>query len=172
MQEAGLLTPGKFELIEGDIVVKMPQGILHLIAINRLLVALAAIFGLERLLSQGPVGIGRSDTAETAPEPDMAVLQNNLSSYALSGLRPASDVLLVVEVSVSTLSGDKKAKNCIYARAGISEYWVVNVEGRELIVHRQPGMDGYLSVVTLQEADTFSPLAAPASVVAVRDLLP
>ena len=79
---------------------------------------------------------------------------------------------MVVEVSVSTLTGDKKTKNRIYARNGIPEYWVVNVEGRELIVHRQPGADGYASVVTLQETDTVSPLAAPTSVIAVRDLLP
>lgn len=172
LQEAGLLTPGKYELIEGDIVLKMPQGFEHLLVINRLLAALLKIFVIERFIIQGPVGIGRSDMSETTPEPDIAILQNALDSYATSGIRPASDVLLVVEVSVSTLTGDTTTKTRIYARAGVPEYWVVDVEGRRLIVHRQPSADNYGSVVVLDETATVSPLTAPASVIAVRNLLP
>ena len=172
LQEAGLLAPGKYELIEGDIVEKMPQGIKHIIAVNRLLVALIALFGMERLLTQAPVGIGSSDTDETTPEPDVAVMREPLADYALRGFRPALDVLLVVEVSVSTLTGDTKVKDGIYARAKVPEYWVLDVEGRRLIVHRAPGSDKYASVVTLDENQTVSPLAAPDAQITVRDLLP
>ena len=173
LQEAGLLIPGKYELIEGDIVVKMPQGYVHLFLVHRLLGILAAVFGLNHVLSQGPVGIGRSDTAETAPEPDVFVLREPQENYvARNGPSPASDVLLVVEVSVSTLTGDTSVKKRIYAGAGIGEYWVLDVEGRQLIVHRFPSGNDYASLVPFDENQAVSPLASTASLIAVRDLSP
>ena len=68
------------------------------------------------------------------------------------------------------VTGDAKCD--WYAQAGIPEYWIVNIPGRTLEVYREPGANGYASVVTLTEADAVRPLAAPDAAVPVAQLLP
>lgn len=110
------------------------------------------------------------------PEPDIAVVRGTARDYEQA--HPTTAVL-VIEVSDTTLRVDCTTKAGIYARAGIEEYWVVDLNTRRLIVHRQPvPMRGrplghyYASVVRYTEAETVTPLAAPDAVIAVADLLP
>ena len=85
----------------------------------------------------------------------------------------------VVEVSEATLSYDRRRKGSLYARAGIADYWIVNLNRRRLEIYRQPIPDpsrhygfGYSSVQTFDSGEHATPLAAPQAKIAVADLLP
>jgi Uma2 family endonuclease len=171
LTDSGLLEPGKYELIEGEIVFKMGRGRLHIIAISHILTVLAAIFGLASLQNQAQIGIGERDEFND-PEPDIAVLRGRVDDYRERDPDPATEVLLLVEAANSSLKGDTTVKANIYARHGLPEYWVVAIPTRQLIVHRQPTTQGYADVQTYAETDAITPLAAPSSSVRVADLLP
>jgi Uma2 family endonuclease len=81
-------------------------------------------------------------------------------------------VLLPVEVSDTTLRYDLRIKAKLYARAGILEYWVADLNRRRLIVHRQPEQGQYLSVVAYDVDESVTPLAALEHSVPVRNLFP
>jgi Uma2 family endonuclease len=76
---------------------------------------------------------------------------------------------LVVEISDSTLGFDLTTKAELYARAGIVEYWVVDVAARRLIVHRDPREGLYRAVTAYAEQESVAPLAAPHSALAVAE---
>ena len=78
---------------------------------------------------------------------------------------------LVIEVADSSLDFDTNEKRLLYAKAGIREYWVVDINGRRLLVYRDPQAGDYATQLALGPADAVSPLAAPAAVVRVADLL-
>ncbi len=71
------------------------------------------------------------------------------------------DLALVVEIADSTLKFDLTVKAVLYARAAIAEYWVLDVVGKRLIVHRSPVSDAYTSVVAYGEDEVIAPLSAP-----------
>lgn len=171
MTETGLLEPGKYELIEGEIISKMGQGRMHIAVITQILKVLTAIFGIESIQNQAQIGIGELDEFND-PEPDAAVLVGIVRDYLDHEPDPAKDVLLVIEAAVSSLPGDITTKARIYARYGLSEYWVVSARNRELIVFREPGPDGYGRTQVLSEEDSIAPLARPDAIVQVKDLLP
>ncbi len=107
------------------------------------------------------------------PEPDIAVVRR----ADLSLLTPPSSALLIVEVSDSTLRFDRHEKASLYARAGVEDYWILNVEGRALEVRRAPRIDGaapygfsYGALQTLQIGENAAPLAVPDAAIAVADL--
>jgi Uma2 family endonuclease len=113
---------------------------------------------------------------ESAPEPDLAVVQGIRGAYRES--HPAH-AALVVEVADSSLDFDRERKGSLYARAGIQDYWIVNLVDRVLEVYRQPGPDRsaaygwrYRSVERLALPDAVAPLAFPSARIAVADLLP
>ncbi len=171
MTETGLLAPGKFELIEGEVISKMGQGRLHIAVVTRIIAVLTAIFGSESVQNQAQIGIGEIDE-NNDPEPDVAVLRGTVMDYLDREPNPADEVLLVVEASYSSLTGDTTTKARIYAKYGIQEYWVVSILHRELIVFRQPGPDGYSETLVVSETESLVPMAAPESSVRVADLLP
>jgi Uma2 family endonuclease len=79
---------------------------------------------------------------------------------------------LVVEVADSTLGFDLRTKAALYARAGIAEYWVLDIAGRRMIVHRNPQAGTYVSVAAYNEDESVAPLAAPDSCFRIRDTFP
>ena len=162
LTDSGLLEPGSFELIEGEIVFKMSQDQPHIVAITYIVAALAAIFGNLSLIYQANIGIGEQDEFND-PEPDVAVVRGVLRDYKERRPDPASDILLLVEAANSTVKGDTTVKAAIYARHGLPEYWVVAIPTRQLIVHRQPTAQGYADVHTYAETDSVTPLSAPDS---------
>ncbi len=81
--------------------------------------------------------------------------------YLRIGKPAAADIHLLVEISDSTLDYDLSVKATLYARAGIAEYWVLDVNGRRLISHRDPKGDTYSSVTIYGEHEFVAPLAAP-----------
>ena len=107
----------------------------------------------------------------SAPEPDVAVLRWNEDRYRTQHVTP-DDVLLLMEVSDSTLAYDRDVKALDYAAAGIPEYWIWDVQHRALLIHRDPHADGYHQVTALRGEQTASPLAFPDLVLRVADILP
>jgi Uma2 family endonuclease len=78
----------------------------------------------------------------------------------------------VVEVADTTLAFDLSTKARLYARAGIIEYWVLDIAGRRMVVHRDPKNWRYLSVAAYSETESLSPLGAPTSGLEVGSVLP
>ncbi len=170
LQDGGLLEAGRYELIEGDIVYKMPQGFAHKTSVSLLMGILSGVFGAFGLRNQADFGVGLRDEYSD-PEPDICVLRGHVRDYADREPEP-EEVLLVCEIAASSLEGDTTVKTGIYARQGLQEYWVVDVVGRVLHVYRDPIAGVYASHVTLTETQTVSPLAAPDAGIAVADILP
>jgi Uma2 family endonuclease len=79
---------------------------------------------------------------------------------------------LIVEIADSTLGFDLKVKGALYARAGVPEYWVLDVAGRRLLVHRNPQSGRYTDVAAYSEQESVSPLAAPQAQFRVADAFP
>lgn len=102
----------------------------------------------------------------SAPEPDIYIFPSRLHDRDVTG----ADIVLAIEVSVSSLDWDLRRKGPIYARHGVQEYWVVDVEGRRLLIHRNPSAEGYLEVTEVGVGGAASPLAFPVLSVKVGDL--
>lgn len=170
LQDGGLLEAGKYELIEGDIVFKMPQGYAHKACLSLLIIALSGKFENAFLRDQTDFGVGKRDP-HNDPEPDMCWLEGSPRDYLDREPEP-NEVLLVCEVAASSLEGDTTVKTGIYARQDLQEYWVVDVVGRVLHVYRDPVAGNYASHETLTASETVSPLAAPNALITVADILP
>ncbi|MBI5482735.1 MAG: Uma2 family endonuclease [Deltaproteobacteria bacterium] len=166
MVDADVLGPDdRVELIEGEILVMSPEQSRHAAAIDVAAEALRHAFGPRATVRvQHPLALG----PESEPEPDLAVVSGSPRDYADSHPTTA---LLVVEVADTSLATDRTTKALLYARAGIADYWIVNLPGRGLEVHRQPGPDGYGAVERLSPAGHVTPLGAPGATILVADLL-
>ena len=161
------------ELIGGQLIVAEPKGSPHMVAVGLALDALRAVFGAGWVVRvEGPVAID----ADSEPEPDLAVVPGTQRDY-LEG-HPARPVL-VLEVAESSLRIDRDQKGSLYARAGLPDYWIVNLVNRVVEVYREPMRDAsaafgwrYGSMTPLARGNAVSPLAAPAARILVSDLLP
>jgi len=163
----------RLELIEGEIIRKMGQNEPHAWAVRAMEEALRGVFttGYD-VRCQLPLVFG----ARSKPEPDIAVVAGSFHDYKQAHPTTAA---LVVEVSDATLAMDRSTKAALYARAGIQDYWIVNLPDSVLEVHRQPAEmtdqplgHHYRSIIRLTPTDTVSPLGRPDTVVAVSALLP
>lgn len=160
------------ELLGGQLIVAEPQGSRHFAAVRAAEEALRAALGPGwEVRGQGPLALD----PESEPEPDLAVVPGSFRDYQAA--HPSRPVL-VVEVAESSLLLDREHKGSLYARAGLADYWIVNLPERRLEIYREPAPDAeaafgwrYRSVV-VPEVDTWvSPLAMPAARVRVADLL-
>jgi Uma2 family endonuclease len=143
MAETGILTAAdRVELIKGEIVTMSPVGPKHASIVNRLARLLNRQLADRAILSiQNPVHLDQY----SAPEPDLALLQERADFYENAHPEP-EDVLLVIEISSSSLAYDSAEKATIYAQAGITELWVVDLSGQLVRIYRQPTPEGYASV--------------------------
>ena len=172
--DAGFFGPGdKIELLGGQLCVSEPQNSPH---------ARGIWLGQEALhralppgwsvLAQLPIALDD----ESAPEPDLAVVSGGPRDYTDHPSRPA----LVVEVADSSLAFDRTHKgSSLYARARLSEYWIVNLADRMLEVYRNPRPANaafygwaYGAMLTLGPGEHIVPLAAPSARILIADLLP
>ncbi len=153
--ESGVLpAQPRSQLIQGEIYFMAAMNKAHFDALrilNRIL--LRAYGGLTELSGQAPISVW--DTSE--PEPDFALLRADYPG----GIPEARDVLLVIEVSDSSLKFDREKKMPEYARSGIPEAWILNLEERQLEVYRQPSGTKYLQLQILLDAMPVAPLFAP-----------
>jgi Uma2 family endonuclease len=168
--EEGTLT-GRWELIDGEILSKMGQNPPHRITLMLMKQWLKALFGFLNVQTEKPISIPGPAGRTNEPEPDIAVTTAPTTAYTDRHPAP-QDLLLVVEVSDSTLRFDLTTKALLYAQVGIQEYWVADIEGRRLHCHRGPTPTGYSEVVVYEEAQQVSPLSRPDAPIGCGDLLP
>jgi Uma2 family endonuclease len=160
-------------LLDGLLLVKEPQHSPHRTAVLLVAKALERGFG-EGWFVQTQSPIILDDRSE--PEPDVCVVRGSPRDYAAAHpTRPA----LIVEVAQSGLALARGRKAAAYARAGIADYWILNLDERVLEVHREPARPGparrnwgYAAIETLGADTAVTPLAAPAASIRVADLLP
>jgi Uma2 family endonuclease len=167
--ELGLFGPEeRLELLDGEILKKMTQNEPHIYAVRRATRLLDAVFNpAGHARSQAPIVL--DDRSE--PEPDVAIVVGGDQDY-LARRPTASDALLVVEVADTTLRFDRKRKGPAYARAGVREYWIVNLQERQLEVYRDPSRSRYRMVLVHAAGESVTPLAASHGAIRVADLLP
>lgn len=171
--EAGLFAGTRVELIGGEIIAMSPMTSRHAAIVSLVLKALMRIFGdTHHLICQTPMDFG--PTSE--PEPDVAICVGSALEYLDS--KPTHAVL-VVEVAETSLRYDRTTKASLYARAGIPDYWIVNVRERTIEVYRHPDENetqpfgyGYKLTMRLAAKDTVSPLAAPEAHISVAAIVP
>ena len=169
IESAGLLHDQDLELIEGELILKMGKKRPHTIAVSLLLKYLASIFSPDHVQQEAPIDVHPEDNPTSEPEPDLIVLKLPQTHYRMGNPR-SSDLHLVCEVSDSTLAFDLSTKAQLYARAGIMEYWVLDIPSQRLVVHREADASGYQSIQAYQALECVTPLAAPQAELHVASL--
>jgi Uma2 family endonuclease len=162
MAELGFFPEGtRVELIEGDILRMAPIGNPHAYAVDELVAMFHRLATAEHvhISSQRSLHLSRY----TMPEPDLLLLRPPGAQYR-SRAPQASDVLLLVEVASSSLAFDRGLKREIYARHNIAEYWILDCDGAELTVCREPDArrGRYGSVDVRAPGEPVAPAALPA----------
>lgn len=167
MGEVGLLDANaRVELIEGEIVEMAPIGDAHAAISNRLNRLLVLAVGERGIVAVGnPVCL----SLHSEPQPDFSVLRPRVG-YLTRGPRP-EDVMLVVEVSDTTLRRDRQVKLALYASAAIPEFWIVNLEVREIEIYRSPAGDRYASVERKGVGGVATIEALPGVTIAINQIL-
>jgi Uma2 family endonuclease len=171
ISELGILdADGRTELIEGEILLMAAKVTAHTITLRLLASLLDEIFDRDTtvsIITQDPIQL--NDLSE--PEPDLVIVKGTILDYASNHPCP-EDIYLVVEVADSTLRQDCQVKDKHYARAGIVEYWVVDIQNRQLNIFRNPTETGYTERPILSEPNSFSPLAFPQISIDLSSILP
>jgi Uma2 family endonuclease len=166
--DIGMLPNDKrYELIRGEIIEMPPPKPPHSGRVNRLNYLFMTRLGHEVLVAvQNP-----SDLDEMSePVPDVLLLKRRDDFYETRHPVP-DDILLAIEVSLTTLRFDTKVKAPIYAEAGIREYWILNIPKNVLEVRTEP-VDGiYTRVEILKPGQTITPSAFPDLVLRIEEIL-
>lgn len=170
--DLGVFEGQRAMLIDGVIIEEGPMNPPHRIALELATEAIRIAFGSGwRVCVQMPLHLGQTSD----PEPDIALIPGS-SRGAIAHPTTAS---LVIEVSDTSLRYDTTDKMSLYAAGGIADYWVLDVVGRQLIVHRDPQPDsaqhfrfGYASITAFGPTDSVAALAQLTAVVRVAEMLP
>ena len=168
MVETGVLTKyDRIELIEGEMLEMAPIGRRHSAITARLNERFVLALGQSATISVGgPVNLGQF----SEPQPDLMLLKRRADFYS-ERIPEAADVLLLIEVSDSSLSFDQGAKLSLYARHGVSEYWVVDVNRRRIFAYVGPVQGAFQHIREYLINDTVSPQAFPDVKIALGELL-
>lgn len=161
LESMGWFIGQRFELIDGELISTMGKNRPHVVGLLLIHEWLVSVFRFRRVQQEANIDVAPEDNALNEPEPDLVVLGESRTKYS-ENPRP-QDVLVVVEVSDTTLSFDLGKKARLYARAGIADYWVLDVNKRRLIVHREPVGGNYTSVLSYRHSESVAPLASPES---------
>jgi len=166
MGEAGILhEDDRVELIEGEIVEMAAIGTRHFTCVNQLTRLLVRGVGDAAIVSvQNPVRLDE----HTEPQPDLTVLR--VRDYRESLPMP-EDVLLLIEVSDTTLAYDRGVKLPLYARAAIREVWIVDLPGEVIERHTDPSGGGYQHVERARHQETLESVALPGLALRVNSVL-
>ena len=156
---------GRVEVVDGVLIQMSPAWMPHAEAHAKIHVFFAVQLGaafkitIDQLVLFGDHGLHAPDIA--------------FFDLSLTKRRPeSSDLLMAVEISVDSLDYDLGTKAGRFAAFAIPEYWVVDVESRRLIVHRDPQPNGYATVITHKWSDSASPLIAPDLAVKLDEIIP
>jgi Uma2 family endonuclease len=170
--DLGVFEGRRAMLIDGEILEEGPMNPPHAIAATKTEDAVRDAFGKGwHVRASKPLVLG----LDIDPEPDVAVVPGRPGDYTSH----PTTAPLVIEVSDTSLSYDTTQKLGLYAAAGIRDYWVLDINGRQLLVFRDPVTDPaaarghrYATVQTFGPADSVAPLAVPTATLRVADLLP
>ncbi len=165
LEQAGFLELAQYELIEGDLLLKMGKNYAHGLALLLLANWLREIFGNLQVIQENGLDLRPEDFPGSEPEPDLMVLRRPYPE--LGGKPTSSDVLLVGEVSGSTLHFDLTRKAKLYARSEVPEYWVLDIGARRLIIHRDPFQGAYTTVAVYSGHEEIATLARPDALASV-----
>lgn len=165
MVETGLIDPDeRIELIDGEIIDMGSEGEAHWSARAKLVNWLVRRLPEAIMLApDGPLRL--SDQNE--PEPDFYLYAADMNVNAVRG----DSVLLVVEISDTSLNKDKLVKAPLYAAHGVREYWIIDLASRTTLVHRAPCSGGYPDVETIAFDAVLNALAAPVLSIKLSDVL-
>ena len=157
MGEGQVFAPdARIELIEGEILNMAPIGPPHVHYINRLNRALVLAVGDRAVVSvQNSVML----PPDSEPEPDFVLLRPD--RLGPSVLPSTHDALLIIEVADSSLGFDRRVKARLYAKHGIPEMWIVDVNARKLLIHRRPEAAGYADVSERDWTGMLAPVMLP-----------
>jgi Uma2 family endonuclease len=167
MARAGiLLEDDRVELIEGEIVEMSPIGRGHAFSVTALTHLLVKGVGDRALVSvQNPVRL----SSRSEPQPDVTLLRRR-PDYREVGVGPA-DVLLLIEVADSSLAYDRDVKLRLYARGGIPEVWIVDLQAERVYVYRTVGPGGYESLREAGRGEILSCAAFPDLAIPVDEII-
>jgi Uma2 family endonuclease len=172
MAETGLLHPeDRVELIEGELIAMPAMAsprMLRVMVMTRLLVGLCG----DRAMVSPQMSVRLGGFSE--PEPDFALIHPDWAKAAAAGAKSPpkpEHIFLVIEVSDTSLRYDRTVKAGLYARYGVAEYWIVDMQGNAVIVHRAPREDGYAAVRQAAADEVLEPVLLPGLRIAVSDIL-
>ncbi|TKB77979.1 MAG: Uma2 family endonuclease [Nitrospira sp.] len=158
MAQAGIFSEDdRVELIEGEVVAMSPIGSRHAACVKRLLRLFDRSVGDRAIVSvQDPIRL--SERSE--PQPDLMLLKPRSDFYGQAHPGPA-DVLLLIEVAETSADSDRGVKLALYARAGISEVWLVDLERERVELYWNPAPGGYQESRTVGRGERLAPQALP-----------
>jgi Uma2 family endonuclease len=167
LAETGFLgEDDRVELIDGEIIEMSPVGKAHNACINRNNRKLIRLLGDRAIVSvQNSIIIQESE-----PLPDIAILAPNPTDYA-DRLAAPEDILLIIEVADSSLDYDQEIKAPKYAKSGVQELWVVDLNEELIWVYRNPSSKGYLNMKAHKRGESITMLVFPDITLAVNDIL-
>ncbi len=169
MARSGILREGdRVELIEGEITQMIPIGSRHIIGVNCVVNCFVTLQVEKKAILSVQNPLRLDDYTE--PEPDVVLLEHR-AEFLKNQMYGPADVLLIVEVSDTSLIYDRDVKGPLYARFGIPELWLADVEGKTVTVYRTPSPRGYEEMKTFRAGQTLSPLAFPELTISVQDIL-
>lgn len=171
LETSGLFDQQKLELVEGELINKLSKKRPHTNSLTSLMTWLVQTFGPLFVNQEAPIDVAPEDNPTNEPQPDAIVLKREYPQFVSANPKP-EDLYLVVEVADTSLNFDLTTKAALYVRAGIAEYWVLDVPGRRLLVHREPKSGIYASVIAYGEAESIAPLAVPQQRFRVADAFP
>ncbi len=169
MIQAGIFAEDDhLELIEGEIVSMSPISILHAACVKRLVrIFVSSLAETEAIVGvQDPIKLGEM----SEPEPDLTLLQPRRDYYSQSHPQ-AKDVLLLIEVSETSLRYDKEQKLPLYAQSGINEVWIVNLKEQIIEQYRSPSQSAYQLRTTFDLDQLITPSAFPELSIPVTKIL-
>lgn len=169
MARVGILCEDdRVELIDGEVIEMTPIGRRHASCVAGLVRHFTRALGDDALVwPQNPIRLGE----RSEPQPDTVLLRPRLDLY--SAVEPvATDVLLLIEVSDTTLEYDREIKVPLYAQSAIPEVWLVNLQQNTVTIYLDPTPDGYRAARVVRRGDQLAPSAFPDRLLAVSDILP
>ena len=168
MAKAGILgEDDRVELIAGAVIEMAPIGRRHAACVRRLDRLFQQAVGDAAVISvQNPVWLDERNE----PQPDLELLRPRPDFYTLGHPTPA-DVLLIIEVAETSSRYDRQVKVPLYARHGIPECWLFDLDQATITVYREPTPTGYRTAQTVRRGEMLTPLAFPSLELAVTDIL-
>ncbi len=168
--EAGILGEDeRVELLQGEIIAMAPIGNRHVACVNRLNFLFSPLMAFRRVIFsiQNPIHLDEY----SEPQPDLVIARFRPDVYEKRLPTPA-DIMLLVEVADSTEEFDRGVKMPMYARAGVAEAWLVNLQRDQVEAYRTPSPAGYRDAHTYAGEERLAPAALPDFSIALSDLFP